>query len=264
MFVAGLPLRDELILELARLVDDPDLAKRLENCHSRDVKVLALDIPVRETILQALDDPPDGLLELRATLLQEAIHAPTLGGWARGPTSWQGRIRASDQPRIRLLPFATYRWMCATALASPVTSLFAHVTVTASPSSVPSTVNQPRPRDLAGIIRHTVVHDVEHLLRPQTSPFPMFAPSTSSQRQSGRSRLRVLRLPAFGTTVAIREREHDESTSDRDRKLQALDFKKLNRKGAKVIVTSRRVADELLKQAGNRQKSTVPDDKPLE
>jgi len=32
MFVAGIPIRDELILELARLVDDDLLADRLEDC----------------------------------------------------------------------------------------------------------------------------------------------------------------------------------------------------------------------------------------
>ena len=72
MMLAGIPVRDELVLELARLVDDdPELATRLEDRYGRDVKVLALDIPERETIIQALDDPPAGLEELRATLLQE-------------------------------------------------------------------------------------------------------------------------------------------------------------------------------------------------
>ena len=33
--------------------------------------MLALDIPERETIIRALDDPPAGLEELRAVLLQE-------------------------------------------------------------------------------------------------------------------------------------------------------------------------------------------------
>jgi hypothetical protein len=73
VFVAGIPVRDALILELARLVDDPSLADRLENAYGHDVKVLALDIPERETILVALDDPPPGLEELRAVLLQEHV-----------------------------------------------------------------------------------------------------------------------------------------------------------------------------------------------
>lgn len=75
MFLAGLPIPGHLVLELARLIgdDDPELAERLEDAYGRDVKVLGLDIPEREMILRALDDPPDGLTELRATLLQEHV-----------------------------------------------------------------------------------------------------------------------------------------------------------------------------------------------
>lgn len=71
MFIAGIKIRDEAVLELARLVDDPDLATKLEDAHNRDVKVLALTIPERETILAALDDPAVGLAELRGVLLRE-------------------------------------------------------------------------------------------------------------------------------------------------------------------------------------------------
>ena len=42
MFVAGIYVRDEAILELARLVDDPELAARLDENYSRGTKVLAL------------------------------------------------------------------------------------------------------------------------------------------------------------------------------------------------------------------------------
>jgi hypothetical protein len=66
MLLAGIPVRAELILELARLVDDEELANKLERAYAREVKVLA-----PETIIQALDDPPVGLKELRAVLLQE-------------------------------------------------------------------------------------------------------------------------------------------------------------------------------------------------
>ena len=58
MFVAGIHVRDEAILELARLVDEPDLASKLEANYSRGTKVLALTIPERTTILAALEDPP--------------------------------------------------------------------------------------------------------------------------------------------------------------------------------------------------------------
>ena len=56
----GVPLRDELVLELARLVDDDELGSRLETAYGRMTKVLALTIAERETIIQALDDPPPG------------------------------------------------------------------------------------------------------------------------------------------------------------------------------------------------------------
>jgi hypothetical protein len=42
VFVAGIYVRDKAILELARLVDDPDLATRLDENYSRGTKVLAL------------------------------------------------------------------------------------------------------------------------------------------------------------------------------------------------------------------------------
>ena len=71
MFLAGIPVRGDLILELARLVDDDALAERLEDAYGRDVQILGLDIPERETIIRALEDPPAGLEELRAALLQE-------------------------------------------------------------------------------------------------------------------------------------------------------------------------------------------------
>ncbi len=73
VYLAGIPVRDDLILELARLVDDPELEDRLETAYGREVKVLGLDIAERETIIRALDDPPAGLEELRAVLMQEHV-----------------------------------------------------------------------------------------------------------------------------------------------------------------------------------------------
>jgi hypothetical protein len=64
---------DDLVLDLARLVDDPDLADRLERAYGDRIRILALDIPERETIIRALEDPPAGLEELRATLVQEHV-----------------------------------------------------------------------------------------------------------------------------------------------------------------------------------------------
>ncbi len=80
MFVAGIPIRDDLILELARLGDDDHLAERLESAYGRDVKILGLSIPERETIIRALEDPPAGLEDLRGVLLAE--HAS--GGNGKG------------------------------------------------------------------------------------------------------------------------------------------------------------------------------------
>ena len=74
MFLAGIPVADRLVLELARLVDDEHLETKLRGALGRDVKVLALEFDERDAILAALEDPPAGfeeLEELRATLLQE-------------------------------------------------------------------------------------------------------------------------------------------------------------------------------------------------
>jgi hypothetical protein len=73
VFVAGVPIRDEAVLELARLVDDPDLAGKFETAYGRETKVLALTIPESETILVALDDPPAELAVLQAVLLEEHV-----------------------------------------------------------------------------------------------------------------------------------------------------------------------------------------------
>ena len=74
MMLAGLPVRDQDVLELARLLRDAgfdDVAERLENAYDVECKILALTVPEREEILRALDDPPTGLAELRGVLLVE-------------------------------------------------------------------------------------------------------------------------------------------------------------------------------------------------
>jgi hypothetical protein len=73
MHLAGVPLRDELILELARLVDDEALGAKLEEAYGRMVRVLALEIHERETIIRALEAAPPGLEELRGVLLREHV-----------------------------------------------------------------------------------------------------------------------------------------------------------------------------------------------
>lgn len=79
MHLAGIPVRDEAILELARLVDDPLLADKLESAYGRQVKILALEIPEREAILAALEDPPAELAELRGVLIAEHAWRRTEG-----------------------------------------------------------------------------------------------------------------------------------------------------------------------------------------
>ena len=73
--LAGIPIRDQEVLELARRVREGgfvDVAEKLQNAHGAETTVLALSIVDRESILRTLDDPPsDGLAELRAVLLVE-------------------------------------------------------------------------------------------------------------------------------------------------------------------------------------------------
>ena len=54
---------------LAGMVDEPT-STVLQNAVERET-VLALSIDDRERILRALDDPPDGLAELRAVVLRQ-------------------------------------------------------------------------------------------------------------------------------------------------------------------------------------------------
>lgn len=48
-------------------------AGRLEDAYDLQTRVLARTVPEREQILYALDDPPDGLAELRSVLLAEHV-----------------------------------------------------------------------------------------------------------------------------------------------------------------------------------------------
>lgn len=72
MFLAGIPIRDEFVLEVAKLVSDQELAAKLERAVDRDVSVLALTLEERMTILAALGEHPrPGLGDLRGTLHQQ-------------------------------------------------------------------------------------------------------------------------------------------------------------------------------------------------
>lgn len=72
MFLAGIDVRDKLIVPLAGILRDAgfvDTAERLETAYDREVRVLGLSPEEREEILRVLDDPPEGLTQLRAVLL---------------------------------------------------------------------------------------------------------------------------------------------------------------------------------------------------
>ena len=75
MHLAGLPIRDEDVRELVRLLRDQgmeDVAHKLDHALLMETMVLALTVVDRESILRALDDPPsDSLAELRGVLLAE-------------------------------------------------------------------------------------------------------------------------------------------------------------------------------------------------
>lgn len=74
MQLAGIPVADRDVLELARLLREAGFdatAERLQDNYDSETRVLALTILEREMILRALEDPPDGLAELRAILLLE-------------------------------------------------------------------------------------------------------------------------------------------------------------------------------------------------
>ncbi len=72
MTLAGLPVPTDAVDELADLVRDAgadDLADRLERALGRRGEVVRID--ERAVVLNTLGDPPDGLTELRAVLINE-------------------------------------------------------------------------------------------------------------------------------------------------------------------------------------------------
>ena len=74
MMLAGVPVLVDAVAELAdtvRTAGADELADRLEQALDDDVKLLALTIGARAIILATLEDPPDGLAQLRAVLLKE-------------------------------------------------------------------------------------------------------------------------------------------------------------------------------------------------
>ena len=60
----------ELVI-IVRTAGDDELVDRLERALNDEVKLLGLEIDKQAIILAALDDPPDGLSELRGVLMNE-------------------------------------------------------------------------------------------------------------------------------------------------------------------------------------------------
>ena len=76
MLLAGVQIRDALVLELAILLrrrEFADTADTLEGAVAALQTVVALTISDRVAILNVLDSPPAGLEDLRATLLAEHV-----------------------------------------------------------------------------------------------------------------------------------------------------------------------------------------------
>ena len=74
MMLAGVPVHADAVAELAdsvRATGADARADRLEVALDDGVALLALTIDERAIILAALEDPPNGLAELRAVLLNE-------------------------------------------------------------------------------------------------------------------------------------------------------------------------------------------------
>ena len=76
MWLAGIPIADKAVLHLAASLREAELvetAEILEGAYDREARIVALDIPDREAILRVLEECPEEMLELRATLLQEHV-----------------------------------------------------------------------------------------------------------------------------------------------------------------------------------------------
>ena len=76
MMLAGLPVRDHDVLDLARLLHDAgfeDTAEVLVVALEAEQTLVALTIEDRERILRVLDEPPERLAALRVVLLAEQV-----------------------------------------------------------------------------------------------------------------------------------------------------------------------------------------------
>jgi hypothetical protein len=75
MWLAGIPVAHPCVRELIGRLREAELdphADHLERTLERGARIVALDENDRHAILRVLEECPDELLELRATLIQEA------------------------------------------------------------------------------------------------------------------------------------------------------------------------------------------------
>ena len=70
MLFGGVPVEERLLRQLLRVVP-PIVARRLETALFYRAAVFGLTAPERRAILAALENPPAGLENLRATLIQD-------------------------------------------------------------------------------------------------------------------------------------------------------------------------------------------------
>ena len=74
MYLAGIRIRDEDVLDLARLLYEAgfdETAEALVVALEAGEGIVGLSIEDREAILRSLDDPPEGLSKLRGVLVTE-------------------------------------------------------------------------------------------------------------------------------------------------------------------------------------------------
>ena len=75
MLVGGVPVDERLLRRLAEVVP-PAVARRLDMALFYRAAVLGLTSAERRVILAALENPPSGLENLRATLIQDPSWRP--------------------------------------------------------------------------------------------------------------------------------------------------------------------------------------------
>ena len=76
MWLAGIPVDDKAVLRPAASLREAELvetAEIFERAYDREARIVALEVTDREAILRVLEECPEEMLELRATLLQEHV-----------------------------------------------------------------------------------------------------------------------------------------------------------------------------------------------